>query len=647
MRDEAERPAVDDMEEAEGDRETDGCSEEAGGNLHEGDDAQSESSALAGNAERATERDDVSDSGSERYRHESETSALPENVDGEDIAHTGSRSSSPESHDNSTVSRRSSDSPAGGSRGRSLELNTAGDADGSSLTGQPEPNSPEARNAPVLREQDERAQTQAADDERARISDGKQNRLGTGADRDEQPEQGMLSSSVPDGQNPSQRGGASEEKANHLFCSKSPTSRFPSDSVPSSAGNRLPSGVPLGEELEVNRRTFLTEKRDGRVEDHVGRPDSRRALFESLKNGPKIREGVERIHGLLDTLDQRVDKLMGDHERDFLLAYRTHMYTIQKQMDYFKQKADEEQTKLLRDVKIRTLEKELNWFMSEALRLDGLCKQYQNDLNKWRDRVEALSEDRTFLEKQVKSCKKQTRALQARLEEFESEHQEVPDGSPVAGELPGREGFAEQGFQIFGRSSHEGAFLPTGSPPGNPTPAASLGPGSSPNAAAPSSFGKECCDRATEFLRNQNARLRTSLEREKRIVMQLRLEQSNRVSEKTDAEDFFLKCCEEVKKEIQIRRTRAVSDASKTRTRETGNKAEDFGRPNGRLPRDLTLQDFLKTDRRRLLELIISNDDVLHTRRMTDGRTLEDRKAGGPPRDGKALWTYRRRKLSK
>ncbi|EPT31670.1 putative myosin heavy chain [Toxoplasma gondii TgCatPRC2] len=127
-----------------------------------------------------------------------------------------------------------------------------------------------------------------------------------------------------------------------------------------------------------------------------------------------------------------------------------------------------------------------------------------------------------------------------------------------------------------------------------------------------SHFGNECCAQATELLRNQNARLRTSLELERRIVMRLRLEQSNTASEKAESEDFFLKCCEEVKKEIQIRRTRAASEASKARTTDRGKSADNFARQqNARLPRDLTLQDFLKTDRRRLLELIISNDEIL------------------------------------
>ncbi|PFH32595.1 putative myosin heavy chain [Besnoitia besnoiti] len=439
----------------------------------------------------------------------------------------------------------------------------------------------------------------------------------------EQPESGPASSShLLDG-NSNTKDGALPGGEDKLCRSQQRLRLFGSSEgvlLPEKADEGLPgSDLVCGvEDFELNRRAFLTEKRDLRVDDHTsGRPDSRRALFETLKNGPQIREGVERIHEMLDTLDQKVDKLLGDHERDFLLAYRTHMYTIQKQMDYFKQKADEEQTKLLRDVKIRTLEKELNWFMSEALRLDGLCRQYQKDLNKWRDRAEALSEDCAFLEKQVRSCKRQTRALQARVDECESEGQAPTDvGNPAGREPPSRDASAEHSSPLSSRNRQQVFSLSSPSAVPTSLPAfASKGDSEHlpfVTASEASAFGRSsCCDRATEFLRSQNAKLRTSLQKEKRIVKQLRLEQSNAVSDRNEAEDFFLKCCEEVKKEIQARKTRTISSSKPKSTKGQAHNSEDLWQPNGDLPRDLTLQDFLKSDKRRLLELIVSNDDIL------------------------------------
>ncbi|RQX68486.1 putative myosin heavy chain [Toxoplasma gondii CAST] len=444
MSDEPESHAVNDVEDEDGEGETDGFGETRGSDAFNGREAkgkgvfgeessEKESGGFVRNPDLVSDRERRG-SAYERDWRESEMSAFLGDVSREGTAVASSRTSSPECEQNSTNARRSSDSYSALGMG----ADCAKDASGRETAGQDETEE-NTRNGGCSYEQGENKHTRgdAADEEHAQsaVAD-RRNRVMTAGTGEERTVAGTPLFSRTDGRPCSQKVNSSstEEKA-----TRSPDSKAPPESDLSDV---LSGGSPLGEDFDASRRAFLTEKRELRVDD-LGRPDSRRALFETLKNGPKIRDEVERIHGLLESLDQRVDKLMGDHERDFLLAYRTHMYTIQKQMDYFKEKADEEQTKLLRDVKIRTLEKELNWFMSEALRLDELCKQYQKDLNKWRDRADALSEDRTFLEKQVKSCKRQIRALQARLEELDSKQQEAADGSTGGGQLSGRETFAE------------------------------------------------------------------------------------------------------------------------------------------------------------------------------------------------------------
>eukprot|EP00913_Durusdinium_trenchii_P032217 g30166.t1 len=119
---------------------------------------------------------------------------------------------------------------------------------------------------------------------------------------------------------------------------------------------------------------------------------------------------LEDLTNLANSLDLRMEALLREHEQDFFLAYKTHMYTVQKDIKLLRMKAEQEEAKTREDTKIKALEGELDRFMTQALRLDELCKGYKKEVDKWKAKAEALDEDRRFLEDQIKGAKRQNKA---------------------------------------------------------------------------------------------------------------------------------------------------------------------------------------------------------------------------------------------
>merc|ERR1719353_2175927 len=152
-----------------------------------------------------------------------------------------------------------------------------------------------------------------------------------------------------------------------------------------------------------------------------GRPGAGKApakwIWDTVPEaGSRIVQLDSDLKQLAETMDSRIKRMLAEHEKDFFLAYKTHMYSVQKDFKALKAKADEEEFKTRKDQKIQRLEKQLDWFMTEAMRLDELCKRYKKEVDKWKAKAEALEEDHRFLEDQIKGSKRQNKVLRAAVE---------------------------------------------------------------------------------------------------------------------------------------------------------------------------------------------------------------------------------------
>eukprot|EP00929_Paragymnodinium_shiwhaense_P085716 TRINITY_DN46140_c0_g1_i1.p1 TRINITY_DN46140_c0_g1~~TRINITY_DN46140_c0_g1_i1.p1 ORF type:complete len:461 (-),score=148.58 TRINITY_DN46140_c0_g1_i1:206-1588(-) len=355
---------------------------------------------------------------------------------------------------------------------------------------------------------------------------------------------------------------------------------------------------------ETASRTFFTSI-DAQPETK-GKKDatSKRNQFRTLSEsgaGPQIQEYHGDITNLALTLDQRMNALLNEHEKDFFLAYKTHMYTVQREIKNLRMKAAHEEAKTREDTTIKDLESELDWFMTEALRLDELCKGYKKEVDKWKQKAEALDEDRRFLEDQIKGAKRQNKILRAAAErarssaysalmvtkarteaQQEQERLALTNGATgaqfgVGADVTRRPASAEMGTAPGAtrlpargdmrartpdalQGSAGAAILPAagaavlglgGSRPGaGAYPAAVTSMAVSPTAAGRSVLGNEAEERYVEAIQH----LKESIVREQHNVRMLQAARASSYSQKSELEEFFLKCIDDARKELMRRR---------------------------------------------------------------------------------------------
>merc|ERR1719160_1606234 len=256
----------------------------------------------------------------------------------------------------------------------------------------------------------------------------------------------------------------------------------------------------------------------------ASKTEKRKELLEPMKSGARILELHHDLQVLADELDNKVEGKLNNNENAFFLAYKSHMYTVQKEFNELRQKADEEETKTRRDAKISSLEKELDWFMNEALRLDELCKKYKKDLDKWKGKAEALEDDRQFLQNQIMAAKKNNKNLRGAVEKAQTSAYSVlvssDDASKKLTSMPAQE-----------------TTLPS-QEDGEKTLALTSG------------LSKELEERYQMCVK----RLKQQLETEQRLAAKMRSVSDRQFGDPSELESFFLQCIDKVKVEISERR---------------------------------------------------------------------------------------------
>jgi endonuclease III-like uncharacterized protein len=87
----------------------------------------------------------------------------------------------------------------------------------------------------------------------------------------------------------------------------------------------------------------------------------------------------------------------------FFNAFNTHISKVKKELEYLKNKADEQEEKMIEDERIVKLTKSLHWFKDESQRLQMLKKKNIVTMQQLNEENTKVKESRDYLHGKVKS----------------------------------------------------------------------------------------------------------------------------------------------------------------------------------------------------------------------------------------------------
>lgn len=269
-------------------------------------------------------------------------------------------------------------------------------------------------------------------------------------------------------------------------------------------------------------------------------------ITENVVQEPHNMKKVRDLHGQLqDTvsnLSTKITVLLREREKDFLAAYRHHMYNVQKDLQEAKRSVKKAKDDLRNNDQIKKLKKERDWFRNEALRLEKLSKTQEKEIESIQVKFNTLREDRVWFEKQLKIAKRQNKILTAEL------GMQLHRGAEKMQQRPGTGGTFDDGDDDN-----------------------SLGrPASGPELSGPLSLEGRAFGQSSDVndLKHAIEELKDKLRdsRRKNRNLQAVVNQYNKSGE---YEAVFMACVDEVKKDTTRRREKLLMSQRKSR-REAG-----------------------------------------------------------------------------
>ena len=310
----------------------------------------------------------------------------------------------------------------------------------------------------------------------------------------------------------------------------------------------------------VTDRSFITEPRPAKEGSTIER----------------INDYNNSIRNHILNLNSDIDSVLQRHEQDFLNAFKCQMYNLYTQIKELKKAASNTGVNVKHNEELHKLQKSLEWYQQEAAKLGKTVEEYKQEIEIWKEKSNELETDCKFYKSRLKNAKRKLKMLKSQEQSKDDVQQtlitvvETHSPSPLTKFVP---------------ESKSGEII--------------------------SELLKKYNRKETQLFKDieilmekqaksfaESAKHYQSIILNERKKMQnLSLMQSSVFLEKSDLENLFLDCVEEVKKEIGHRRAKSL-------------RLQKFPLKNKNIPKEKG-ELFSPGDKRKIMELLISNEQVL------------------------------------
>jgi len=138
-----------------------------------------------------------------------------------------------------------------------------------------------------------------------------------------------------------------------------------------------------------------------------------------LRSYKKIGEVYEEIQQTINALEERINAIIEKEEKEFLSAYKIHLMKLQQELNLYKAKLDDKEYQLKHDILLNSLESSLDFFKKESIRLAEIVSLQKTEIKRIKNEQENLIKENTFLQSQIKKAKKENKVFQLALRKTE------------------------------------------------------------------------------------------------------------------------------------------------------------------------------------------------------------------------------------